>query len=285
VLLRPSSDGSGSPRLSTTPAAAPTPAQPRSLIAPQPDALPPSLVARWVSDDYESGNNWVDRVHHLDAVQINSPIAVPNAFNGHPGVQLNGKDQYFVLNASDDPIPNATKMTLVAVFKPNAVQNVGRQFWQGGGLIGADMKGTVNDFGLTWGGETGTEVVAGAGNLGSEHNDLPVASPDLELNRTHVAVMIWDCPGSTATLTLYVDGVWAGQKSDSAEPRLADIPMAIGNTAAEEKMFFSGMLAEIRIYNDSKLDVPALSESLMRTYISSRDRVGNPFDPNNLLHR
>jgi hypothetical protein len=285
AFLRPSQDVTatvtGSTAANGHPPAAPA-SPPKSAVSAPPESVNPALVARWVADDYESGNNWIDRIHHLVAVQINSPVAIANAFNGHPGVQLNGKDQFFVLNAADDPVPNATKMTLVAVFKPNAAQPVGKDFWQGGGLIGGDVHDTVNDFGLTWGGVTGTEVVGGAGNFGG-HIDGSVPSPELELNRTHVAVMTWDCPNSTATITLYVDGVWAAQDTQSAEPRLPDIPIALGNASANASMCFSGMLAEIRIYNDSKLDVMALSESLMRTYVSSRDRVGNPFDPNNLL--
>jgi hypothetical protein len=51
-------------------------------------------------------------------------------------------------------------------------------------------------------------------------------------------------------------------------------------------MPFSGMLAEVRMYNEASLDVPALSESLLRTYVNVRDRApANPLDPNGLLSR
>jgi hypothetical protein len=292
VFLRPSNDlsiatpGTSAPAPAAVQPMAPIPAKP--VVPAGPEVLPPSLVARWVADDYESGSNWDDRVHHLAAVQRGSPPAIPNAFNGHPGVQLDGKGQYFVINASDDPVPDARKMTLVVVFKPSIAQKVGINFWQGGGLIGADMKGFDDDFGMAWGGDTGTEVVAGAGNF-PHGRDGRVLSPDLELNRTHVAVMTWDCPSSSrelATIKLFVDGVLAGEDTQVAESRRSDIPIALGAAAANGSMPFSGMLAEIRIYNDSNLDVAAITENLMRTYVNDKDRTrANPLDPNGLLGR
>jgi hypothetical protein len=292
VFLGPGRDGSvASPTNSSlippiSKAVPPTP--PKPAAPPALEVLPPSLVAQWVSDDYESGSNWVDRIHHLTAVQHNAPASLSNAFNGHAGVRFDGKKQYFLLNGSDDPVPDARAMTLVAVFKPNAAQKVGKNFWQGGGLIGADVPKFADDFGLAWGGDSGLAVVAGAGNF-PQGRDGNVPSPDLELNRAHVAVMTWDCPASSrelATIKLYVDGAMVGQKSEIAESRLPNIPIALGAAGATGSMSFSGLLAEIRIYNDSKLDVSALTESLLRTYVNEKDRQrGNPLDPNGLLGR
>jgi serine/threonine protein kinase len=290
VFLRPSKDGSVAsptnssliPPISTH--APPMPLKPAGPAAPE--VLPPSLVAQWVADDYESGSNWVDRIHHLTAVQHNAPASMSNAFNGHAGVHFDGKKQYFLLNGSDDPVPDARAMTLVAVFKPNAAQKVGKNFWQGGGLIGADMPKFADDFGLAWGGDSGLAVVGGAGNF-PHGQDGNVPSPDLELNRAHVAVMTWDCPAASrelATIKLYVDGTMVGQKSAIAESRLRDIPIALGAASASGSMSFSGLLAEIQIYSDSNLDVSTLTESLLRTYVNEKDRPsGNPLDPNGLL--
>jgi hypothetical protein len=101
--------------------------------------------------------------------------------------------------------------------------------------------------------------------------------------------MTWDCPASArerATIRLYVDGVMVGEKSAITGPRLPDIPIALGAAGGTGSMSFSGLLAEIRIYNDSKLDAGALTESLLRTYVNPRDRArGNPLDPNGLLGR
>ena len=291
VFLRPPQDNSvsGTAMPNATPAASTAASLSRKTVADpsSPEVLPPSLLARWVADDYESGSDWIDRVHRLKAVQHNAPAATANVFNGHLGVQLNGKDQYFVLNGVDDPVPNATKMTLVAVFKPAAVMKVGPNFWQGGGLIGGDLTDTVNDFGMSWGGPSGVEVVAGAGNFPPK-TDGKVTSPDLEMNRTHVAVMTWDYSDSdkVGTIALFVDGVCVEQLPARSEPRQANIPIALGAASGLGSMPFSGFLAEIRIYNDTALDIPALSESLLRTYVNAKDRShDNPFDPNGLLGR
>lgn len=294
ALLRPSPDSSLAARVSNGSAAvAQPPSSPKPAVSPQTDAMPVSLVARWVADDYESGNNWYDRARHLSAVQNNSPVAIPNAFNGHPGVMLNGINQFFVVNADDDPVPYARMMTLVAVFKPNRAQAVGPHFWQGGGLIGGDLPDTRDDFGLAWGGNSGIAVVGGGGNFprpmnGQKGSDGEVTSPDLDLNRTHIAILTFDCPDTpdqVATFTLYVDGAQVDQSSKPSAPRERDIPIALGAGSSMASMFFSGMLAEIRIYNDTNLDVAAITDSLMRTYMSPADRIGiNPLDPNHLLN-
>jgi hypothetical protein len=290
IFLRPPKDTAFSDTAApNAPSRAPmtaAPTSPKNVVSPLLEDSPASLVARWVADDYESGSNWTDRVHHLVAVQHHSPAAMANVFNGHFGVQFNGKDQYFVLNGDDDPVPNATRMTLIAVFKPNAIKK-GNQFWEGGGLIGGDMTDTVDDFGMSWGGTSGVQVVAGAGNFPPKV-DGRVPSPDLELNHTHVAVMTWDYSASDkrATITLFVDGVRVGQESERSEPRLAKIPIALGASSEMGHMPFSGFLAEVRIYNDTDLDIPALSDSLFNTYVNAKDgRRVNPLDPNGLLGR
>lgn len=290
LSFRPSKDNAVSGTLRPDAAGEParsTPAASKSADVPAPEILPPSLVARWVADDYETGNDWIDQIHHLKAIQHHTPSAEPNAFNGHPGVQLNGTDQYFDLSADDDPVPGATKMTLIAVFKPSAAIKIGPEFWQGGGLIGAHMGDKMDDFGMSWGGSSGMQVVAGAGNF-PPGNDGDIPSPDLEINHTHVAVMTWDYSESDkqAKIGLFIDGVRVDLLPNPSEPRLAHVPIALGAASASGQMPLSGMLAEIRIYNAVDLDVPALSESLLQTYVSPKDRTRvNPLDPNGLLGR
>jgi serine/threonine protein kinase len=297
-LKGPSADVAVSPASGTaipkTPAAAPSPAAepaspPMTLTpVPAPEVFPPSLVARWVADNYEAGSNWADEVHQLIATPRNAPEVVANAFNGHAGVKLNGTNQYFTLGEAEYPLSGGRTMTVIAVFKPDSNEKKGTRFWEGGGLVGADLKDTTGDWGMGWGGKTGMQVVIGAGNF-PPHTDGGIASPDLELNRTHVAAMTWAYSGDnkkgTATLTLYVDGVQISEKKAKTEPRLPHIPLALGAADATGKMPFSGLLAEIRLYNDTAdVDVPAISESLLKRYVNANDRrSANPFDPNNLL--
>ncbi|HEY2589056.1 MAG TPA: LamG-like jellyroll fold domain-containing protein, partial [Tepidisphaeraceae bacterium] len=284
------------PAATIAPAPEPTPTPPTAAEpAPPPAAaevLPPSLVAQWVADDYEVGSPWTDRRNrHIAAVPKNAPAVAPKAFNKHAGVRLNGDNQYFVVSEHDYPLSDSRMMTIVAVFKPQADTRNGHNYWEGGGIVGADIPETKNDWGLAWGGDSGSQVVGGVGNFplpknGGRPDDYSIPSPDLEVNRAHVAVMTWDFAGNgnngRGTLTLYVDGVQVGEKSDDAEPRRPQLPIALGATDEKGKQPFLGLLAEVRLYNDTDLDVPALCGSLLKQYADDR-RPANPFDSNGLL--
>jgi serine/threonine protein kinase len=246
-------------------------------------------VAQWVADDYRNGSNWVDRKHGIVAEPKNSPSSASNAFNGHAAIHLNGKNQYFIVRAADDLLGDGKAMTLVAVIKPTGSGRKGKEFWNSSGVVGADVKGTVNDWGLGWGGASSNQAVAGAGNFPPGH-DGAIQSPNIDAHHTHVLIMTWQFSGSqsggTATLRLYVDGSEVAQDTKPSEPRIKNNPFAIGAMSIGGQMPFSGKFAEVRIYNDALKDPSVLSKQLLETYFgSSHDENRNPNDPNGLLGR
>jgi hypothetical protein len=291
ILLRPKSPGLApgtGPVAVQAPAPSPDPsagnAPPPSPV--QSPAPPANLVAQWVADDYVSGGDWTDRIHKVVAQQRNSPATAPNAFNGHQGVLLNGSNQCFLLSAADYPPPDGNTMTVFAVFKPAAPGPTGQEFWHGAGLVGADIPDTVDDWMMSWGGTSGTQLMAGAGNFPPSQEGT-IRSPDLELNRPHVAAMVWQFntgQPATATLSLYVDGLEVAQDTQPSHPRTRDNAIALGAQGGKGLNCFNGALAEVRIYSDANEDVGAISEELLKTYASPNER-SSPLDPNGLFHR
>ena len=298
VLLRPGTNSSSSsvpassparPAAATITAAVAAPLRPAPQPQPQPqravDPAAASLAAQWVADDYESGSNWVDRVHKIVAVQKNLPSAVPNAFNGHQGVLLNGRDQYFTLSTADYPLSNPSAMTLVAVFKPTAegakTGGAAAGFWQTSGLIGNEQPGIVGDWGLGWGGTSGRSLAAGLGDCPPGKEDT-LQSDDLELNETYVAAMTFQQsggPDGAGVLTLYVDGFAVAQDVNPAGPRRTSDSIALGAMTSKGDHPFPGMLAELRMYNAADVDVVSLSNALLKMYskpgANSADKIGH----------
>jgi serine/threonine-protein kinase len=271
------------PKVEAAPAA--PPAAPEPAAEPVAETLPPSLLAQWVADDYQPGDKWVDRIRQIRATPVERPADAPNAFNGHTGIKLNGASQYFKVSESDDPLTEGTTMTVVAVFRPAGAHPEGKAFWDAGGLVGADMPETTGDWGLGWGGKTGVQAVAGAGNLPPGKDDTRF-SPDLDVTRTHVAAMTWTFAGKgkrgNATLRLYVDGFQVDQTTASSEPRRAHLPLALGAADVKGQHPFAGLLAEVRLYDDANVDVAAISRSLLKQYAADNPPP-SPIDPNDLF--
>ena len=119
--------------------------------------------------------------------------------------------------------------------------------------------------------------------------DGNIHSDSIELNRTHVAVMTFQFEGkpkNAATMTLYLDGTMVAEDTKPSEARSKRIPLALGAMSADGAKPFSGLLAEVRIYDDASEDVPAITDTLLKTYTNPRsDGIYTGSDPNNLLHR
>ncbi|HSU69533.1 MAG TPA: LamG-like jellyroll fold domain-containing protein, partial [Tepidisphaeraceae bacterium] len=287
ILLRPSPPqglADATPANATPPAAPKPQPRPRPSAAPHVAAPVPAaasvLSARWVADDYQSGSNWVDRVHHTIADQKGSPSSANNAFHGHRGIAFNGKNQYFVLRAADYPVPDGNSMALAVVFKANASGRAGGQFWNGSGLVGADLKGTVDDWGIGWGGNAGLQVTAGAGNFPIGH-DATLSSPKLQVKHTYVALFTWQFSGAQkgiGTITLYIDGELVSTQWKTSEPRTLDNGIAFGASSSTGTNPFNGQIAEIRFYRDANIDAEKVSEELLKIYTDPKKET--PFSSN-----
>lgn len=226
-----------------------------------------ALKGQWIADNYTAGN-WSDSSGNSNtATAVGTPVSTPAVFGGHKGVTLNGTS-YFTVPNSASVVLGATNLTLAAVFLPTAPEtSSGGQFWQNSGLIGDEQGGSVGDWGLSVGTNTGSGVTTA--NFGVGNPDITVTSAAIALAKPHVAVATWS---NTGVETLYVDGVAVTQNSVSTTPRDASNTVAgfaLGANLAVvngDLKPFIGSLAELRVYDDTTVDPVALSNTLAATY-------------------
>jgi hypothetical protein len=179
-------------------------------------------------------------------------------------------------------------MTIVVVFKPGlaAKPKDSNGLAPNVGLIGDKQKGNMNDWLLAWGGSTGRELIAGAGNF-PPPDSVRLYSKGLDPNRAHVAIVKWlflADDAAEAKLVLVVDGVEVARTMKPSELRTERIPIAIGALSADDdvkkRMPFDGLLAEVRLYDDVISDPFALTDRLLKMYANlSADSAGIPSTP------
>ena len=237
----------------------------KSTIPNGPKANP--YLAQWIADDYEIGSNWLDRRNHLVAEPRNSPSVIEHAFVSHRGILLNGRDQYFVYQPGKSPRLSGRSMTAIVVFKPAPTVNASFPV-QNQGLMGDKHRGDVNDWLLAWGGSSGRQLIAGAGNF-PPPDPMRLYSKDLDPRQAHVAILKWlflADDACEAKLVLVVDGFEVARAMKPSALRTSIVPIAIGALSAEGAMPFKGMLAEVRLYNDVISDPRSLTERLLKSY-------------------
>src|SRR4051812_10426028 len=106
------------------------------------------LVNQWTGDSYTSGN-WVDGLGSVPATASGSPQPVPNAFNTHSGVTMNGG--YFIIPAGTAPA-GLSNFTIAIVFKPAGVGPFSGNYYNSIPLAAFDVGGSGQvDWGLSWG--------------------------------------------------------------------------------------------------------------------------------------
>jgi hypothetical protein len=166
-----------------------------------------SLVNEWTGDGYTSGN-WVDGVGSVTATASGSPQSVPNAFNSHAGVTMNGG--YFLIPAGT-ATAGLSNFTVVVVIKPNNVGPFTGNYYNAIPLAAFDISGSGQaDWGLSWGGIVGQNVVTGVGTqnaAGGANGDVLQSTPGLALNTVHaVALQVRNDPVLGTNIVTYADG-------------------------------------------------------------------------------
>ena len=234
------------------------------------------LVSQWVADDYVSGTGWIDRIRGTVAAVDGTPtpLAVAGAFGSHKGVQRSTGATGtggFSIPAGNAPT-GLTNYTVAVVFEAAAAGPISGAYYSSQIIFGYDIGGTGQpDWGVSWGGNgnrAGQGVVVGIGRAGGDSAIQSADSP-LALNATHSAVL--QVNGSSQTMTLFVDGVQAGQNSGitilaptnsngtKVIPLISTVNAGIGNA-------FTGTIAEVRVYTNATVDGVALSAYLQSLY-------------------
>ena len=234
------------------------------------------LASQWVADDYTSGGSWVDRIKGTVAAVdgLPAPAAVAGAFGTHKGVirtaGTTGTGGFAI--PAPNPPTGLTNYTLALAFSATAAGPASGAYYSSQIIFGYDIGGAGQpDWGISWGGDgsrAGQGVVAGIGRQGGD-SPLESANGPLALNTVHAAVL--QVNGSTNTMTLFVDGVQAGQTTgitilaatnrngNGTIPLLSTANSTIANA-------FPGLVAEVRVYTNATVSGTALSSYLQNLY-------------------
>jgi hypothetical protein len=208
-------------------------------------------IARWVADDWAGGTaNWVDRVGGKEATSYGEPVKTAGQFNvaaSDAGIVFDGVNDYFEVDAANNPIAGRTKVTIVALFK--ATQGAtgndnGGLFWEYPGPINAESPEFPNDFGLT----IGADGLAHAFFNISFPTFTPISVVD---GLVHTMILTWSDPDNLGdgVASFYVDGVLAGlyPVPDGGNGIVNDL-IRFGRERETVDRWFRGTIGELRFY-------------------------------------
>jgi len=166
---------------------------------------------------------------------------------------------YFVVPQANNPINGATSMSLVAIFKPSGNGASGGGFHQGSGLIGMELAGVTDDWGMSWNGNRIAGAAPGTGVMERTIFSDPLYASDLK-----VAMFTWSNSG---VQKIYVNGVLVStQNTGVLSPRTAGA-FALGATTSTGGNPFNGQIAELRVYNsDESANAATIASDLRNTY-------------------
>ncbi len=216
----------------------------------------PTIVAWFKADALILANGasvaiWNDSSGHgFTAIQTTlnqRPTYVASALNGLPVVRFNGTNsQVMTLNR-----PVQDSFTIFCVFRSTQGEGLGNQFYNGAGLVSANVTGTANDFGACL--FANGQVCGGVGNPDTSLNSMP------GFNDGNAHLMILRRTESSGTLDLYVDGNYAGSMTGNTSPLNAASKLALGAQQALAN-FFTGDIAEVKIYNAALSDTDRMTQ-------------------------
>jgi hypothetical protein len=189
-----------------------------------------SPVAAW---NDSSGNGYVA----TQPVGSNQPVYVANAMNGLPVVRFNATNQDYLWFYR----PIQDNFTIICVFQSTQGSGSGTLYYQGAGLVNAEVTGVVDDFGTCL--FANGSISAGTGNP-----DTAVDSAN-GFNDGHPHVMAFTRQESAGDITLYVDGTSYGSKIAGTESLTAPNQIVMGALQTLNN-FLSGDIAEVQIYNN-----------------------------------
>ena len=197
------------------------------------DSLPLTEGAPVASWTDLSGKN----LHATQPDPARRPTFVDDEFNGQPALRFDaGRLTQLAL-----PRTIASDFTLVVVFRSERGVGKTNRWYEASGLLDAEVTGVSNDFGLSL--NSFGQVLAGKGNpdtfisTGMGFND----------GRPHVAV--FTRAASTGAMSLHVDGRLFQTSGGGTGPLAASPRLTIGSLQTDSR-YFTGEIAEIRIYHD-----------------------------------
>jgi hypothetical protein len=126
-------------------------------------------------------------------------------------------------------------------FKSTQGIGTGTQWWNGAGLVDAEVGGAANDFGVSL--RSDGKVVAGVGTP-----DVSIVSTAGGYNNGAWHYVVFTRAKTSGALLLYVDGVAAGSATGSTLSLTSPPAITFGRSQAGGK-FYAGYLDEIAVYS------------------------------------
>lgn len=216
-----------------------------SITVPTPP--PPSPVV-WLKADSLSGlangaaiSIWTDSTGNgFNATQTNTsrkPSYLANAINGMPAVHFTGSSSNYL--ALTRPVQD--DFTILFVYRASqGLGGTGTQFYQGAGLVNAEVPGSVNDFGMSL--NSAGKILAGTGNP-----DVSIASTGSTFTNGQPHIVAFKRTRSTGALELYVDGTAQGTTTGGTQSLTTPSQLVLG---AQQTLilYLTGDIAEVKIY-------------------------------------
>ena len=196
-------------------------------------------VSLW-TDSSGNGN------HAIQPLTARRPTFSANAINGKPAIHFDASDESYLWLRR----PVQDDFTIMMVYQSTQGVGTGTDFYQGAGLLGGEVGGVVNDFGLSL--NANGRVLAGTGNP-----DTTISSA-AGFNDGQPHVVTFQRDQSLGTIRLYVDGVGV---SDTGGTQSLTAPSALMLGAQQVlNNYLTGDIAEVRIYNSLLSATPRIYE-------------------------
>src|SRR3954452_2866152 len=227
------------------------------------------LAIDWIGDNYAGGGTWTSSAP--GALTINAtttgtfiaPIASPNAFGTHTGVDFSAAGSCLDVPANTTPIGlNPANFTVDVASKANGpASSTGGNFFQGQMIFGDDSPGGgTNDWCFTYGG-TGNQSIFGS--IGRVGGDSAFQTGSIDISQVHAVAMVVDA--TNGTQSYYLDGRLIGRATGitintRTNPNFYRIGGGFFNGS------FNGKIAEARVYDDAGQNGAALSSALANSY-------------------
>ena len=201
----------------------------------------PGLV-RYYKFDQGSGTTLTNELGSNHGSLINLPTwelsAVQYASNA---VQLDGGNDYISL-----PHFLSGSFTLEYWIRTTAAGSAGSHWFNGNGIVDADVSGSTNDWGTS---VVGSKLAFGIGQSGNDQTIFSTSNINTG-NWTHVAVS-WN--QSTGAQRLYINGTLEATGTASTNLRSAPTGIAIGRLLTGSA-YFTGAVDDIRFWNTVRSD-------------------------------
>ena len=223
------------------------------------------LVGQWRGTDYVEGQNWTSTVATGSIVGnvVGSPLVATTGYAPGTGAVDLVSGAHFVVPQGSNPVAGATQMSLVALFRPLTTGTVGGGFHQGSGLLGMELGGVLNDWGVGW---NGSRLAGGAPGTGVL--ERAVFTDSYPLNELRVVMLTWN--GSTGIQEIYVNGVLSNSQYTGVTGPRQDAAFALGAMTSGGGNPFDGEIAELRMYDsDESANAATIASDLANTYAGS----------------